>query len=257
MHALTQVPAASPRTDVDQTSDILISFYVACFNEEKSVYDTLATLSEALEPLGLAYEIIAVDDASKDSSVAEIKRFQTERPDLPVQLIARERNLGLALNFVECAFVAKGKWYRFVNGDNVETVDTLQRAFAAIGSADMVITYPARRVGFSPLRTLLSKTYTGLVNGISGHNIKYYNSPTIHLRRNVQRWHSRSRGFAFQADLITQLLDQGCSYVEVPVIATERTNGKSTALSLKNFLSVGHSLFEMATRRLRRSLLGS
>jgi uncharacterized membrane protein YbhN (UPF0104 family) len=40
-------------------------------------------------------------------------------------------------------------------------------------------------------------------------------------------------------------------------VATERANGQSTALNLRNFLSVGHSLVEMAARRFRRRLFGT
>jgi uncharacterized membrane protein YbhN (UPF0104 family) len=229
---------------------------VACYNEFQNIYSTLETLAAALEESNLSYEIIVVDDASTDASGDEVRRFQRDRPDLNVRMTVREKNLGLALNYVETAFEARGKWFRLVCGDNVESVETLRAALAAVETADMVITYPSRREGFSAARNFISRAYTWLVNTISGHDIRYYNSPTVHLRSNVLRWHSRSSGFSFQADLITQLLDRGASYVEVPVVATERVNGKSTALSLRNFLSVGHSLIEMAGRRLRRRLFG-
>ena len=233
-----------------------ISFFVACFNEAENIYGTLETLALALAPFRAPYEIIVVDDASRDGSVGEVRRFQSNRPDLPVKLIVREHNLGLALNYVECAFEARGTWYRLICGDNIESVETLQATLAAIGTADMVLAYPVRRVGFSTARNIISKTYAQLVNVITGHRLRYYNFPAIHRRTNVVRWHSRSRGFSFQADLIAQLLDQGASYVEIPIVATERTNGQSTALNFPNFLSVGHSLVEMAARRLRRRLFG-
>jgi hypothetical protein len=238
------------------SGDVFISFFVACYNEQENIYATLETLRSALSDRTFSFEIIVIDDASQDGSPAEVKRFQADYPDTPIELIVRERNLGLALNYVEGAFAARGIWYRLICGDNVESVETLRAALAAVGTADMVITYPSRREGFSRMRNLISKTYTKIVNLITGHHIKYYNSPTIHRRSNVLRWHSRSCGFSFQADLIAQLLDRGATYVEVPVVATERVNGQSTALSLRNFLSVGHSLVEMGARRLRRVLFG-
>ena len=240
----------------NQASELFISFFVACYNERENIYATLQTLAAALADSNTSYEVLVVDDASTDGSAAEVCRFQNNRPDLNVRLIVRERNLGLAVNYVEAAFEARGKWYRLICGDNVESVDTLRAALAAVGTADMVITYPYRREGFSVLRNFISKTYTRLVNAITGYEIKYYNSPTIHRRTNVLRWHSRSSGFSFQADLITQLLDRGATYVEIPVVAIERVNGQSTALSLRNVLSVTHSLIEMAARRLRRRLFG-
>ncbi len=242
---------------IDRPDELFISFFVACYNERANIYDTLETLNAALSGSKFSFEIIVVDDASNDGSPDEVKRFQTDYPCVPLELTVRETNLGLAVNYVECAFAARGTWYRLICGDNVETEETLRAAFAAIGSADMVITYPVRREGFSAARNLISRTYSKIVNAITGHKIRYYNSPTVHRRDNVMRWHSRSRGFSFQADLIAQLLDRGSTYVEIPVVATERVNGQSTALSLRNFLSVGHSFIEMAARRARRWLFES
>ena len=56
----------------------------------------------------------------------------------------------------------------------------------------------------------------------------------------------------FQADLVTRLLDEGVSYVQVPVKTHERQFGKSTALTVKNLLSVSHTLLDVLIRRLRR-----
>src|SRR5262245_9092521 len=137
---------------MNRPGDVCISFFVACYNERDNVYATLETLSEAVTASKLSYEIIVVDDASRDGSSEEVRRFQMDRPDVPVELVRRERNLGLALNYVEAAFAAKGTWYRLVCGDNVESVETLRAALAAVGSAEMVITYPSRRVGFSWFR---------------------------------------------------------------------------------------------------------
>lgn len=190
-----RAPLLSGNKDRLAGRDIHISFYVACFHEEPNIYGALETLALALVDNPASYEIIVVDDASRDGSAGEVRRFQCDRPDVPVELVVREHNLGLALNYVECAFAARGTWYRLICGDNIEPVETLRAALGAIGSADMVLAYPVRRVGFSASRNLISKTYTQLVNLITGHRLRYYNFPAIHRRANVLRWHSRSRVF--------------------------------------------------------------
>ena len=94
--------------------------------------------------------------------------------------------------------------------------------FRQIGQADMVIPYYVSSEGKSLYRRLLSNTYSGLVNLISGFRLHYYNGLAVHLRYNVMRWHPNTRGFGFQADIICMLLDQGFSYKEVPVKTVER-----------------------------------
>jgi hypothetical protein len=69
----------------------------------------------------------------------------------------------------------------------------------------------------------------------------------------VMRWGPYSFGFGFQAELITRLLDEGATYIEIPVMAThQQKSGRNSALNLKNFLSVGHTLLEVLIRRVRK-----
>jgi hypothetical protein len=71
----------------------------------------------------------------------------------------------------------------------------------------------------------------------------------VHLRHNVMRWHSNTRGFGFQADLLCLLLDRGVGYKEVAVRTVERKGAGSTALNRKNILSVIHTLMHLVLRR--------
>jgi hypothetical protein len=64
------------------------------------------------------------------------------------------------------------------------------------------------------------------------------------------RWHCNSRGFGFQADTLCRLLDLGFDYMEIPVTAIERRKGASNAITIRNLLSVMHTLMEIAIRRL-------
>ena len=60
-------------------------------------------------------------------------------------------------------------------------------------------------------------------------------------------------GFGFQADLITRLLDEGATYVEVAVTGFHLTKERGgSAVNLRNFLSTGHTLLEILIRRIRR-----
>jgi glycosyltransferase involved in cell wall biosynthesis len=235
----------------------LITLFVACYNESGNIEGTLDVVRTACAQAALTYEVVIIDDASTDGSPEIIRRYIDNHPDMPIQLHVNPKNMGLGENFGEAAFMGTGTYYRLVCGDNVEPVETLVKVFQEIGKADIILTYRPQGVdGKSALRNILSSSYTWLVNFISGYKIKYYNGLAIMKRRDVMRWNPNSHGFGFQADLVTRLLERGASYLEIPVTAHERNDGKPKAINFRNLCSVGHSLLNILIRRLSKIVYG-
>jgi len=236
--------------------EIQLTVFVACYNEEPNIRETLETVAAACREIGITFEIVVIDDASRDRSVEVIQLFEKDHPDVRFILKVNPANEGLGSNYAEAAFLGHGTWYRLVCGDNVEPKETLVKVFSQIGKADLIIPYRPDESSRSRFRQLISKTFTWFVNFISGHHIRYYNGLPLTRRYYVMRWHSNAHGFGFQADLITRLLDRGVSYLEIPVTGHERTAGESTALTLRNLGSVAHSLLTLVIRRMSKLVYG-
>jgi glycosyltransferase involved in cell wall biosynthesis len=229
-----------------------LTIFVPCYNEAERIEGTLSTILEAYGELAFTYEVIVVDDGSTDGTAAVVEQFSASHPGFPVRLHRNSRNLGLSRSFVETAFRGKGRYYRLTCGDNVEPKETMQALARKMGSADIVLPYYPTLPGKSGTRRLISKTFTFLVNTLSGRSIRYYNGCALYRRYHVMRWAPYNYGFGFQADLITMLLEEGADYVEIPVVGYhfEKARG-STPLNLRNFISTGHTLFEILLRRIR------
>ena len=240
----------------DLRAPVFLSLFVACYNEQDNIIGALETLVAALDRTVPSYDIIIVDDASKDESVPRIRKFMAEHPQIPVRLLLNGHNEGVATNYAEAAFRAKGEWYRMICGDNVEPVETLETIFKAVGKSEVVVPYTVEIRGRSLFRRRLSKTYTAMVNAISGYRMHYYNGLLVTRTDYVRRWHSNSHGFGFQADLLTRLLSKNLTYEEVPVYGNERATGESKALTMRNLASVAHSLQNIAIRRVSKALYG-
>jgi glycosyltransferase involved in cell wall biosynthesis len=241
-------PAATCRKAEQDLLDITL--FIACYNEQENILGTLNEVVAAMAELHLTWEIIIVDDASTDKSVDLVKGYMTDNPSLPVILAVRGKNRGLAQNFVDAAFFGNGKYFRLINGDNVESSRQIASILSHVGEADMLIPTHVQDKCRTLFRRLLSRLFTVAVNMISGYSIYYYNGCSVHLRHDVQRWHSNCVGFDFQADLITRLLDLGKSYIEVQTVCSERAFGESKALTLRNMLSVFRFFVELAIRRI-------
>jgi glycosyltransferase involved in cell wall biosynthesis len=175
-------------------------------------------------------------------------------PGLPLRLFVNPVNRGVARNFIEGAFQARGTYYRLVCGDDVEPVETLHKILERIGAADIIIPYHTEVIGRPLRRRLISRLYTILVNIASGHKLRYYNGLPLYRRRDVMRFHVEATGSGYQAEFLLRLLQEGKSYVEIPLVASDREG--SGSLNLRNFVSVGYSIFNIAVRRLRQTLFG-
>lgn len=238
-----------------RTSGIDITLMVPCYNEEGNVTLTLDNIRGAISRLNVAYEIIVIDDCSADRTSDKVREYQARHPQMPIFLHRNEVNRGLARNFVDGAFMARGRYYRVVCGDAVEPPDAIFNVLKHMGEADLIIPYTEEQPhGKRLVRRLLSSAFVNIVNWCSGYNIRYYNGLAIYRTFDVLRLHTQSRGFGFQAETITQMLDAGFSYRQIPSMSRERTSGTSKAVTPYNLLSTGYAIFRILINRVRRTL---
>jgi dolichol-phosphate mannosyltransferase len=237
-------------------NDIRLSLFIPVLNEEAGIIGTIDKISAAARQVGIGYEILVFDDASSDRTAERVMAYQAERPEVPLTLVRHSRRRGVARNYVDGAFLARGTHYRFCSGDDVEPTENFVKIFSAIGDADVIVPYHETSVGRGIARRLLSSLFAQLVARISGHPVRYFNGGPVFIRAHVLRFHVESTGFGYQAELLTRVLDEGATLKEVGVTAFERAHGRSKALTSYNFLSAGHSLFKLLARRVRRGLFG-
>ncbi len=237
--------------------EIDLTLFVPCLNEETRIVPTLETVRAAMAELGCSYEVIVVDDGSTDRTAAVVQDFAARNPDMPVMLHSNPRNQGLSCSFVDTAFRGRGRYYRLVCGDNVEPKESMLKILGRMGKADIVIPYYPELPGKSRSRKVISRTYTIVVDLLSGNKLHYYNGCALYRRAHVMRWASYNYGFGFQAHLITTLLDRKATYVEVPIAGFHLTKDRGSPLNLRNFLSTTHTLIEILVRRIRTMVYGN
>lgn len=246
-----ELPAAAELDDANRCD---ITFFVACYNEEANIVACLDNLTSAVNEVGLTYDIVVVDDASVDNSVNLVRRYMADHPDVPLKLIVNASNQGFGSNYAEAAFHGNGKYYRAICGDDEERRETIVEVLRHTGKADLILTYHSDASARPWSRRFISWFYTGMVNLLSGHRVRYYNGLPLTRRYDVMRWHSYAHGFGFQADLVARLLDQGATFLELPVVPTQRQQGHSKAFTIRNFCSVGHTFIEIFIRHVAHTM---
>lgn len=229
-----------------------VTFFVPCYNEAENIAATLTTIESVVSTRSLSYEIIVVDDNSRDGTSAVVHAYRGAKADVPIRLQRNERNMGLGHNYLASASRARGRYYMLVNGDNDIPAVTISMILDHLGRADVIVPYLENQASRPLYRRVLSRLFTFLVNLLGGHRLRYYNGPVLHFRTNVERFKPNAAGFAYQAELLCRALDHGCSYLEVPFRSAMWPNTKTSAFHISNIVSVTASLGRIFAARLRR-----
>lgn len=74
------------------SSEPIVSVVVPCYNEEPVIEETHRRLSDTLSYLGCSYEIVYVDDGSRDKTLLQLRSIQAH--DEAVRVLSFSRNFG-------------------------------------------------------------------------------------------------------------------------------------------------------------------
>ena len=83
-----------------------LSIVVPIYNEAESLPELISELEHVLSGLNLSYEILAVDDGSRDESISVLRRLQKEVPQ--IKIVALRRNFGQTAAFSAGFDLAQG-----------------------------------------------------------------------------------------------------------------------------------------------------
>ncbi len=122
----------------------MVSVVFAVYNEQDAVPLLLDQLKDVLDTISLDYEIVAVDDGSKDQSLAIAREKIRTIPKLRV--VEMYRNYGQVAAASAGLSVARGKWVVTMDGDLQHDPKDIPRFVAEIANGhDLVATYRAKR----------------------------------------------------------------------------------------------------------------
>lgn len=234
-------------------SPLDLTIFVSCYNEEGTILSTLDTIIEAMRVVGIKYEIIIIDDASKDASFDKIRDYIFRQPELNIVLRGNKQNKGLAQNYLDAAFIGCGKYFTLIHGDNAEPVETMIDILRAVGEADIIVPYNISAMQRSLLCEVVAGSINGLINFVTGHRINDYTAMQVHLRYNVMRWHPGTNRSGFQTVLLCQLLDLGFTCKQVPCRSVVLRHADVLSAG-RNLLSAVRAIMDVLLRRLSNTI---
>ena len=235
-----------------------VSFVVPCFNEEENVAATVQTIRSVMIEQN-DYEVILVDDCSRDSTLPRMQAMADA--DSRIRVIHNTVNLGLGGAYKRGAAAALGRYVMLIPGDDGFPAESIAEILRHAGRADIIIPVVINSRARTRFRAFASRGFTTLLNWVFWLEVGYYNGAVLHRTALLRTIEIRTNGFAYQAEALVKLIAAGASYTECGVRIQERATGRSTALSLKNQITVwktiAHLLAEVGLfRKLRVGSFG-
>lgn len=114
-----------------------LSVIIPTYNEAKRLPLTLADINKRLSTVDYSYEIIVVDDGSKDATVDIAKRFTHLIKNLKV--IENKENHGKGWVVKQGMLQAEGGWRLFTDADNATSIDQFGKMIPYLSDYQIII----------------------------------------------------------------------------------------------------------------------
>ncbi|MFH1841475.1 MAG: dolichyl-phosphate beta-glucosyltransferase [Candidatus Nealsonbacteria bacterium] len=102
-----------------------LSVIIPAYNEEKRITKTLREIDKYLKTQSFEYEILMVDDGSKDNTVKTTESLVSDIKNLKVLTYGKNRGKGYAVKYGLLA--ATGKYRLFTDADNSTSIDQVEK----------------------------------------------------------------------------------------------------------------------------------
>jgi len=136
----------------------MISLIIPIYNEELVVDELLNRSLATLEEIGRPFEIIVVDDGSKDNSLEKLLKFRDK--DGRIKVIELSRNFGHQAAFTAGMKRSKGQYTVMMDGDLQDSPELIKEMFEKMQGGDFDIVNGYRKTtSDTGLRSLMFASF--------------------------------------------------------------------------------------------------
>jgi glycosyltransferase involved in cell wall biosynthesis len=202
-------------------SQVELSFVVPAYNEEGYIEDMLGTIDAVITDKQIHYEIVVVDDGSKDKTLTKAKRYAGKNGH--VRIVTYRKNVGKGYAVKTGFLNANGNIVVFADSDLEIDLTIISQYLEALKHGDIVIASKRHinsHVNVPLSRRILSEGFNGLVRLLTGIPLKDTQSGLKAMKKSafidifprlaVKR-------YAFDVELLAVAHLRGLKVVEMPV----------------------------------------
>lgn len=217
-----------------------VSVVIPAFNEEGNIQGAIDSVVGAVKPVVEDYQVIVVDDGSRDAT--RQMALEKAKSDPKVMVVSNEGNKGFGFSFARGVRLAEMEYVTVFPGDNDMAGVSLAKLVSAIGDADLVISYMSKTNKRSLFRRIVSRIFVFFMNTLFALKLEYYNGAFICRTQLLKTVPIKSVGLATLAECLVRMIKSGYSYKAIYFEHIGRKSDHSKAFKLKSVWAVANTI---------------
>jgi len=214
------------------------------FNEEDSIASTVEGVVKVLKTMNLDWEVLVIDDGSKDKTAEVVKGLEKKFPG--VKLVSHPKNKGYGHALKTGFASAKYPWVAFVDSDGQFDFAEIKKLAAKTGEADVILGYRLNRA--DPFqRRIFTWGWKMLAMVLLGLNVRDYSCGFKLIKKKVIEDISpiESEEKVTQIEMLIKAKKRGYKFAEVGVHHYARTAGVPTGANLSVVLTSFNDMLKL------------
>lgn len=224
-----------------------LSVFFPAYNEESEIKKTVSKAKQVLTKVAKKWEIIIVNDGSKDNTLQVANSIASK--DRHIRVVNHPKNRGYGAAFKSGFYNAKYKWIAFTDADGQfdfsEITEFIEKQTET--NADLVIGYYTKRQ-VSASKILTSKMWELVVYLLFGLHVKDIDCGFKLVSKKVidslPKLESE-RGAFISSEFLIKAKRKGFKIVEIPVTHYPRTTGAGTGRDIHVIINSFKDLFKL------------
>jgi glycosyltransferase involved in cell wall biosynthesis len=228
---------------IQHTSGLSLSVFYPCYNEEANVERTTMAALKALRRITDDFEVIIVDDGSKDRTGEIADRLAAQNPR--VRAVHNRPNLGYGGALQRGFREASKPWVFYTDGDGQFDFEEIDKLLPLMKDFDIISAYRLNRRD-SMVRKINAFCWTTLVNLVFGLWLRDIDCAfKLYPRKLFDEIEMKSMGALIDTEILARAKRRGYTIGQVGVHHYPRTAGQQTGANLKVILRAFKELFAL------------
>jgi len=223
-----------------------VTVIVPALDEECDLESAVRTALDVAPRHASTVEVLVFDDGSRDGTGAIADRLAAADPR--VRAIHHDRPMGPGAVFLRGVAAARTSHVIVVQGKDDTPAEALDAILGRRGRADAIVPYTLNSGDRPLVRRALSAAFVAALNAATGLRLRYYNHSVLHRTDLVRTVPVRTSSYAYQAEVLIDLLRRGCSYEEVGVTDRFDPGRRTRAFRPANVIGVAGFVAGVAWR---------